>query len=495
MKKNFYFIIITICVLASSCAKEQLPGVSPYSSEKQLLEFNFLKADNPSLDRDYKSSVEGQSIAIEVPKGIDLKALIPTFVLSDKAALMIDDKKIESGKTAVDFSKQVSFTVLAQNRSLTKYYPTVLLVGVTQDFQANAKTSYNNYIKNNLYEDFSKVIQKTALNVAYFEDAYNARAYADFDKDGDLDVIAGASNAYGFNAVDLEYFSNDVFTYKKDQSAFANGTPKMLNPRKAIVADLDNNGWPDVVFVGSGFDRSPYAGESIKLLLNFNGKFTTKEVNVAKGYYAAVSAGDIDNDGDVDLFVTDNKSVGRFLINDGAGNFKEDTTIFPGELWGKAYNAAELLDINNDGYLDLVVGGNEYNGTKTMLFLGNASGTFMTTKMVLIPSISGFGLVVDIDFIDYDKDGKTDILINRTGDGKLEQPYYTGYYLQLLKSKGTNFEDVSRTAFPENASQSSKWINLVRVQDVDNDGDLDITSDDKYYGLAWLNNNGVFSKK
>lgn len=494
MKKNFYLFILTLSILSVACTKDQLPGVSPYSKEKELTEFTFLKANNPALDKDYISTLDGQSISIEVPKGTDLKSLIPTFVISDKAMLMIGDTKIESGKTPVDFSQQLSITVLAQNKSLVKYYPSVLLVGVNQDFKANTKTSYNNYIKNNLYVDFSTVIQKTALNVNYFEDAYNARAYGDFDKDGDLDVVAGASNAYGSNALELEYFRNDIFEFKKDQTVFSNGTPKMLNARKAIVVDLDNNGWLDVVFVGSGFDRSPYAGEGIKVLMNFNGKFTTKDLNVAQGYYASVTAGDIDNDGDVDLFITDTKSISRFLINDGAGNFKEDLSIFPGELWGKAYNSSELYDMNNDGYLDLVVGGNEYDGTKTMIFFGNASGTFMISRMVTVPTVSGFGLVVDVDFIDYDKDGKTDILINRTGDGRLEQGYYRGYYLQLLKNKGAEFEDVTKTVFSGNASQSSKWVNLVRVQDVDNDGDMDITSDDKFYGLSWTNNNGIFSK-
>ncbi|WP_017257644.1 FG-GAP repeat domain-containing protein [Pedobacter arcticus] len=495
MKKNFYLLLFTLSIFAVACTKEQLPGVSPYSGQKELVEFVFLKANNPTLDKDYKASFDGQAINIEVPKGIDLTALVPTFELSEKATLMIGDTKVESDKTPVNFSKPLSITVVAQNKSIFKYYPSVLLVGVTQDFEANSKTSYHNYITNNLYIDLSTAIQKTALGVNYYEDAYNARAYGDFDKDGDLDIIGGTSNAYGTNALELEYFRNDVFEFKKDQSVFSNGMPKMLNARKAIVADLDNNGWLDVVFVGSGFDQSPYSGETIKILMNYNGKFAVKDLNINKSYFASVTAGDIDNDGDIDLFVTDNKSISKFLINDGAGNFNEDLAIYPGELWGKAYYSSELYDINKDGYLDLVTGGHEHNNANTIILLGNASGNFITSRMVTIPAISGFGVVVDIDFIDYDKDGKTDVLITRTGDGKLEQGYYKGYYLQLLKNGGDKFEDVTKTVLSNNASNSARWINLVRVHDVDNDGDMDITTDDKLYGLSWINNNGTFLKK
>ncbi len=496
MKLKFYVSFLIASFLMVGCAKDQKPGVSPYSQEKELTQFGFLKANNPSLDKDYQSTFDGQTINIELPKGINVKELIPTFTVSEKAILKIGNNAVKSDITPVDFSQSLQLTVEAQNKSTIKYYPAILLIGVTQDLNANKKTSYNDYIQNNLYIDFSTAIPKTALNVNYFEDAYNARAYGDFDKDGDLDIIAGASNAYGNAEVGIEYFRNDVFSFNKDQTVFSNGAPKMLNARKAIVVDLDKNGWLDVVFVGSGFDRAPYAGESMKVLMNNNGKFTVKDLTVPKGYMGSVTAGDIDNDGDVDLFITDTKGISRFLINDGTAGFKEDLTTYPGEFFGKAYFASELYDINNDGYLDLVTGGHEFNGAETIILLGNASGNFMTSRMVKVPAVSGFGIVVDIDFIDYDKDGKTDVLITRTGDGKQQQGFYIGYYLQLLKNNGANkFDDVSLGSLKDNSDpKANKWINLIRVQDIDNDGDLDITTDDKFYGLAWINNNGVFSK-
>jgi hypothetical protein len=151
--------------------------------------------------------------------------------------------------------------------------------------------------------------------------------------------------------------------------------------------------------------------------------------------------------------------------------------------------------MDNDGYLDLVTAGHEHNGATSTVFFGNASGTYLTTKMATLTAVADFGIIVDIDFIDYDKDGKKDILITRTGDGKEKQGYYVGYYLQLLKNNGNSFTDVTKIALLNNSSISAKWINWIRILDIDNDGDLDITTDDKMYKLVWTNNNGIFSSK
>jgi hypothetical protein len=64
-----------------------------------------------------------------------------------------------------------------------------------------------------------------------------------------------------------------------------------------------------------------------------------------------------------------------------------------------------------------------------------------------------------------------------------------------LKNNGNSFTDVTKIALLNNSSISAKWINWIRILDIDNDGDLDITTDDKMYKLVWTNNNGIFSSK
>jgi hypothetical protein len=496
MKKLSYFFYVLIAIFVTSCTVEQLPGVSPFSSEKELIEFNFLKVNNPLLDKDHKAIIDGANISIEMPKGINLKALIPTFKISDKATLKIGDVILESDKTPIDLTQTITISVVAQNfKEIKKYFPSVLLIGITSNQKINATTSYQNYVANKLYVDLSEAIPTTIFKTGYTKDAYVARAYADFDKDGDMDIIAVAANAYGNTGVDVEYFKNNTFSFDKDQSVFTGIAPKMLNGKKIIVADLNNDGWLDVIIVGTGFDKSPFSGETVKILINKNGKFETKDLGLKAEYYGSVTAGDIDNDGDIDLFVTTNQSTSKFMINDGNGNFAYANDIYPNSFYNVRYFVSELYDINGDGYLDLVTAGNEQLDAKSMVLFGNASGNYITNRMANLPKVDGFGVVLDIDFIDYDKDGKMDLLVTRTGDGSSTQAYYKGYYLQLLKNNGTSFEDVSKNFLTGNSDAAAPYINWLRVHDVDGDGDLDFITDDKSYGLEWINNSGIFSKK
>ena len=327
MKRKLLYSLIILSTILVSCSVEQSPGVSPYSPEKELFELEVLKANNPNLDKDYKATINGLEVNLEIPKGINITKLIPTFKISEKAIFKIDNKVIESGKTEIDFSVNPKINVIAQNETISNYFTNVLLVGLIANLNINNTSSYNTYLNNSLYIDISTDIPITSLNEAYQTDSYLARAFADFDKDGDIDIVAVTQNYKANAGLPVEYFKNNVFQFVKDQSVFTGEIPKMIGGRKAIAADLDGNGWLDVVIAGIGWDRSPYSGESMVVLLNFNGKFTSKDIAVSSGYYGSVTAGDVDNDGDVDLFVTDTKTISRFLINDGKANFKVDFSL------------------------------------------------------------------------------------------------------------------------------------------------------------------------
>lgn len=494
MKNYFLYSLIILTTLLFSCNTAQVPGVSPYSAEKELLEFKILKANNAGLDRDYIATISGLAVNIEIPKGINITKLIPTFKISDKATVKIGGRVIESNKTVVDFSANPKLDVMAHNETISNYFTNVLIIGLIANQNINSTTSFTTYQNNNLYVDLSQAIPITSLNEPYQTDSYHARAFADFDKDGDIDIVAVAQNYKSNTGLEVEYYKNNVFQFVKDQTVFTGGAPKMIGGRKAIVVDLDGNGWLDVVIAGIGWDKSPFSGEPVIALLNVNGKFTSKDLGIGSGYYGSVTAGDVDNDGDVDLFVTDTKSISRFLINDGEANFKADFTLFPNTLFGKAFFTSELFDVNKDGFLDLIIGGHDYNDANTTIFWGNATGNFLVSKTTIIPKISGYGVILDFDVFDYDKDGKMDLLINRTSGGLAATGYYQGYYLQLLKGDGTNFTDVTSSALKNNVSNTEKWINWIRVQDKDGDGDMDITAEDKLYNLSWINSGGVFNK-
>jgi tetratricopeptide (TPR) repeat protein len=127
------------------------------------------------------------------------------------------------------------------------------------------------------------------------------------------------------------------------------------------VFDFDNDGWPDI-FIANGAsvpqlekEDSSYANRLFRN--NHDGTFTdvTARAGLAgSGYSMGVAAGDFDNDGNIDLFVTGVRS-NRLYRNRGDGTFEDVTQAAGLGETGKWSVAAGWLDFDNDGLLDLFV--------------------------------------------------------------------------------------------------------------------------------------------
>ena len=88
-----------------------------------------------------------------------------------------------------------------------------------------------------------------------------------------------------------------------------------------------------------------------------------------------VAAGDVDNDGDVDLYlITGGAFPNRLLLNDGAGTFTDAAAAWGVDLPGEESSAPLFADVDADGHLDLVVGG--ISGTGLKLFRNTGQGRF-----------------------------------------------------------------------------------------------------------------------
>jgi hypothetical protein len=463
------------------------------SSQKFMTEFKFLKSTNPHLDKDYSGVISGNNITVDFPHGFSTNDLIATFSISNQATAKVGAVLQTSGQTKNNFDQTVTYTIAAEDNSISTYTISLNKIGQAPNLNINKTTSYHQYISNILYVNLATVMPQTPLYGAYSPDSYNSRAYADFDKDGDFDVMAVSFNFDSNTGVDVEYYKNTSGTFAKDQTVFGGNIPKYVHGRKAIIGDFDKNGWTDVVIAGHGYDKPPFPGEEAKMMLNSNGSFTTKILPLPAGFYHSVCSGDVDNDGDVDLFFTNNFSTGKFLVNDGAGNFSYAASLFPNLLG--SYFTSELYDINNDGYLDLINTGHEMEGANSIVLWGNYSGKYSTDRMTVLPKVTGNQIAIAISFIDYNTDGKLDMLLVRTGDNTGSLAFYQGYYIQLLRNDGSSFTDVTSTNIINNSDPNApKWINWLRVHDLDNDGDLDFSTDDKIYNLEWKNSNGVFSR-
>ena len=192
---------------------------------------------------------------------------------------------------------------------------------------------------------------------------------------------------------------------------------------------------------------------------------------------------DYDNDGDKDLFTAVNSasSYSRLYRNDGWGVL-EDVTLKAGltDLPGSC-NAACWGDFNNDGWIDLYVT-NYSEFEHNYLYMNNGDGTFTDVTedagvADTLETTGNYKLPFAVVFFDYNNDGWQDIYI--------ANDHFSGNTLFENNGDGT-FEDVSAQS---NSGLSGNMMGIA-VGDYDNNGFLDLYLSNDPYGKFLLKNNG-----
>jgi hypothetical protein len=308
-----------------------------------------------------------------------------------------------------------------------------------------------------------------------------AVAFLDINGDGNDDIFYNSS--FGTT----ERTDGQIFIFKNGDyvldNTFFTTPPSLIHPRKAIVGDYNNDKMPDIFIAAHGDDRPPFAGEYTKLLLsNPNKKYDVVKFTERSDFYHGACSGDIDKDGDLDIFV-----LGRldsyFLINDGKGNFSYSLTQIDKSTLTEQYTC-ELIDIDKDGFLDLIMGGHEFmNGNTTRIYWGNSSFKFTASLMSTIPSIENWGVITDLDIYDLDDDGINEVLITRTGGRPFDftNYFYSGWQIQILKLNNRTLTNATSTFIEKNIYTQSnpnnqEWIPWVRFGDYDKNGKMDFYS-------------------
>ncbi len=235
------------------------------------------------------------------------------------------------------------------------------------------------------------------------------------------------------------------------------------------VGDINKDGLDDF-FVGSSKRK-----KSAIYLQQPDGKFVdvTSVGMLNDSVFEDVDAlfADIENDGDLDLVVASggNEYAGtspplkqRIYLNDGKGNFTNDSTAIPAIYMTAGCVAAH--DFNNDGFVDLFFGGRAipWNYGKipaSYLLLNDGHGRFSDVTDTYAPALATAGLVKDGTWADMDHDGDEDLII-AVEWGPL-QIYYQQPDLHFQKKE---------------IPGSSGWWNFVQPFDFDNDGDLDFVA-------------------
>jgi len=229
-------------------------------------------------------------------------------------------------------------------------------------------------------------------------------SWADYNKDGHLDLFVASFFATQFNSL---YLNNGDGTFTK---ATGNAvTMEASSSTCGVWGDYDNDGLIDLFVANTyGENNSLYQNKGNGNFLKINAGAIVND----GGHSVGGSWADYDNDGDLDLFVANAANENNFLYrNDGNGAFTKITTGIIVNDGGHSHGSG-WADYDNDGWLDLFVANdqNQNNG----LYKNNKDGTF--TKIENAISQSG-GMSFGAAWADYDNDGGVDLFVaNRAGN-------------------------------------------------------------------------------
>lgn len=349
---------------------------------------------------------------------------------------------------------------------------------------------------------FSTLALTTGISNSVF--AVTKLVPIDFDKDGDLDLIASGGDGQvvwfvnngnasferklliSDNALDIKNIevvdldgdkdldiailingSNDQLKWIENEGLesfnYHELTSSVATPIKVLSADFDNDGDLDFI-VGS------YANDTLEILEN-NGQlaFSSHTIDATLDGFSVFSIADIDKDGDIDIVA--GSSIDDHLNwfeNTGNNTFTKHLIDAIVESTHQ-YREIKIVDIDKDGELDIVVASWYIN---LLCWYKNDGNENFSKQSVSTTSTHMQG----VDVADFDNDGNLDFV-------------YISYFATNLLAWGKNN---GTQTFSENQLSTNfiGWTNVVSG-DFDNDGDIDIVTSESGSGsLSLIKNSG-----
>ncbi len=260
-----------------------------------------------------------------------------------------------------------------------------------------------------------------------------------------------------------------------------------------VSADFDNNGYTDLIISRE---------DGLTIYYNINGKFTAKKIDTPineKSTPAGVTVGDIDKDGDLDIFLATYikkelmegqtifedytyGSTSELLLNTGNENFISITKKAGLNYVHNTFQGV-FVDIDNDTWLDLVVA---HDTGEVRTYKNNGDLTYTLKEN---PLTKKFAYPMGIAVGDYNNDGWVDFMFSNTGStlprfvakGDVKDASKFNEKWILFKNEGNfKFTDVAEEA--KIANYEFSWGTV--FADLNNDGLQDLIVAENYVDLA-----------
>ncbi len=269
-------------------------------------------------------------------------------------------------------------------------------------------------------------------------------AWGDFDGDGDQDLYS--TNNPGANRL----YRNDGGVFVDIAGNPGTGVNDPGNSTGLSWADMDNDGDLDLYVSNNGQLNKLYRNDGGEQFADIS---ASAQIAAGGQSFDGVWA-DYDLDGDLDLYVVQSSSVNLLYRNDGINTAFSEVSGASGVALGGFGRGASWADFDNDNDLDLYLT-NASGANK--LFENQGGGSFVDISSASLTNDAGIG--VGASWADFDNDGDLDLHVSNQGSVD-----------RLLRNDGLQFADISSASGMDDsgAGTSSAWA------DYDGDGDLDL---------------------
>lgn len=272
------------------------------------------------------------------------------------------------------------------------------------------------------------------------------------------------------DTLEITHTENNYSDFTRERLLYmmkSNEGPAML------LDNLDDNEYEDLIITGAKGDYSKIVfdyGTAQQNVVNLDSKIDLKDAE-----HVDVVTGDFNNDGLKDIYLASGGSdvspyspvlFDHLFFNEGERKFSLSTQKLPNDKSNISTSSVTVADIDQDGDLDIFVGerlkiGNFGAEASGYLLVNEGKGNFDDKTQELIPAVESIGMITDAQFHDLNDDGLEDLIL-------------IGEFMSIhfFINDGNGFTEKTFSA----QDQLYGWWHTFHLADIDSDGDVDIVA-------------------